>query len=306
MFKIILKRISASLFTLWAIITVSFFMMKVAPGGPFDSEKMPPPAIMKAIQAKYHLDEPIHKQYILYMKGLCKLDFGPSFKVAHLSVIDVIKAGIGHTLTIGLIAMFLSLLVGVCIGLISALYHNKFVDHLLMSSAMLGISVPNMVLAPILLLIFGLKLNLVPVSGLSTPASYILPSFCLSLFYIANIARLTRGSLLEVLSSNYVRTAMSKGLPMAKIVLTHCLKPTLIPVVSYLGPATAGILAGSLVIEKIFVIPGIGRQFVDSAFARDYTMAMGMIIFYCTLVIVFNILVDMSYFLLDPQIRSKG
>ncbi|MEE2743327.1 MAG: ABC transporter permease subunit, partial [Bdellovibrionota bacterium] len=183
--------------------------------------------------------------------------------------------------------------------------HNSWPDHLVMSSAMLGISIPNMVLAPILLLFLGIKMRLLPVSGLETFSSYILPSFCLSLFFIANIARLTRGSMLEVLSSNYIRTARSKGLPTWRIVVFHCLKPTLIPVVSYLGPATAGMLAGSLVIEKIFVIPGIGRQFVDSAFARDYTMALGMILFYCTLVVFFNALVDISYMFLDPKIRKK-
>ncbi len=290
--------------TLFAIITVSFFMMKFAPGGPFDQEKSPPENIRKAIMAKYHLDKPLYQQYFIYLGGLAQLDLGPSFKVAHLTVNEVISEGIGPTLKLGALAMFIAVSFGLIIGLIAALNHNSWLDHLVMSTAMLGISIPNMVLAPILLLFLGIKMRLLPVSGLETASSYILPSFCLSLFFIANIARLTRGSMLEVLSSNYIRTAKSKGLPTWRIVTFHCLKPTLIPVVSYLGPATAGMLAGSLVIEKIFVIPGIGRQFVDSAFARDYTMALGMILFYCTLVVFFNALVDISYMFLDPKIRE--
>ncbi len=301
----ILKRVFSSLLTLWAIITVAFFMMKFAPGGPFDSEKEPPAAVKKAIEAKYHLNKKLPEQYWIYIKGLAKLDLGPSFKTAHLSVNQVIRAGIGYTLKIGFFAMLFALVFGIGIGLIAALNHNKFLDHLLMSSAMLGISLPSMVLAPLLLLLLGLNLRILPVSGLNSVSSYILPCFCLSLFYLANIARLTRGAMLEVLSSNYIRTAFAKGLPAWRVVIFHCLKPTLVPIVSYLGPATAGILAGSLVIEKIFVIPGIGRQFVDSAFARDYTMALGMVIFYCALVISFNMLVDLCYPFLDPQIKAK-
>ena len=304
MFSKIIKRVLASVATLFAIITVSFFMMKFAPGGPFDQEKSPPENIRKAIMAKYHLDKPLYKQYFIYLGGLAQLDLGPSFKVAHLTVNEVISEGIGPTLKLGALAMFIAVSFGLIIGLIAALNHNSWLDHVVMSTAMLGISIPNMVLAPILLLFLGIKMRLLPVSGLETASSYILPSFCLSLFFIANIARLTRGSMLEVLSSNYIRTAKSKGLPTWRIVTFHCLKPTLIPVVSYLGPATAGMLAGSLVIEKIFVIPGIGRQFVDSAFARDYTMALGMILFYCTLVVFFNALVDISYMFLDPKIRK--
>ena len=306
MFGKIVKRLLASVATLFAIITVSFFMMKFAPGGPFDQEKSPPENIRKAIEAKYHLDKPLYKQYFIYLKGLAKLDLGPSFKVAHLSVNDVIREGIGPTLKLGALAMLIAVSLGLLVGIIAALNHNSWPDHLVMSSAMLGISIPSMVLAPILLLFLGVKMRLLPVSGLESFSSYILPSICLSLFFIANIARLTRGSMLEVLSSNYIRTAKSKGLPTWRIVVFHCLKPTLIPVVSYLGPATAGMLAGSLVIEKIFVIPGIGRQFVDSAFARDYTMALGMILFYCTLVVFFNALVDISYMFLDPKIRNQS
>ena len=304
MFSKIIKRVLASVATLFAIITVSFFMMKFAPGGPFDQEKSPPENIRKAIMAKYHLDKPLYKQYFIYLGGLAQLDLGPSFKVAHLTVNEVISEGIGPTLKLGALAMFIAVSFGLIIGLIAALNHNSWMDHFVMSTAMLGISIPNMVLAPILLLFLGIKMRLLPVSGLETASSYILPAFCLSLFFIANIARLTRGSMLEVLSSNYIRTARSKGLPTWRVVTFHCLKPTLIPVVSYLGPATAGMLAGSLVIEKIFVIPGIGRQFVDSAFARDYTMALGMILFYCTLVVFFNALVDISYMFLDPKIRK--
>lgn len=297
----------ASVLTLFAIVTVSFFMMKFAPGGPFDAEKAPPENIRKAIEAKYHLDKPLITQYMYYLKDLGRLDLGPSFKIAHLSVNEVIKEGIVYTLKIGFFSMIFAIISGLLLGILAALNHNKWPDHLLMSSAMLGISVPNMVLAPLLLLILGLQLKWLPVQfNADSWASYVLPCFCLSLFFVANIARLTRGSMLEVLSSNYVKTARSKGLPTWRIVLFHCLKPTLIPVVSYLGPATASMLAGSLVIEKVFVIPGIGRQFVDSAFARDYTMALGMILFYCVMVVGFNALVDISYMFLDPRIRKSA
>ena len=305
MFIAVIKRLFSSVLTLLAIVSVSFFMMKFAPGGPFDEEKSPPPEVRKAIEAKYHLDKPLYQQYFIYMKGLAQFDLGPSFKVAHLSVNDVIKEGVGYTLKLGFFAMLFAVTVGIFLGVLASLYHNKWLDHVLMSTAMLGISVPNIVLAPVLLLIFGLHFRIVPVSGLETWQATILPAFCLSLFYVANIARLTRGTMLEILHSNYIRTAKSKGLPMWRVIVFHALKPTMIPVASYLGPATASMLAGSLVIEKIFVIPGIGRQFVDSAFARDYTMALGMIIFYCSMVVFFNAFVDISYMLLDPRIRKS-
>ncbi|MFC1669199.1 ABC transporter permease [Spirochaetota bacterium] len=301
----IIKRILASLLTLFAIITVSFFMMRAAPGGPFDAEKAPPPNIKKAIEKKYHLDKPIFTQYVYYVKGLIKFDLGPSFRVSHLSVNDVISSGMGFTLRLGLIAIALAVFFGILFGVLASLYHNSWFDNAIMSVAMIGISIPNLVLAPILLLIFGIKLKLLPVIGLNTPASYILPSICLSLFYIANIARLTRGSMLDVLHSEYIQAAKAKGLPTWRIVIFHCLKPALIPVISYLGPASAGMLGGGLIIEKIFVIPGVGRQFVDSAFARDYTMALGMILFYCSLVIFFNLVVDIIYMFLDPRIRKS-
>ena len=302
MFLIILRRLAESLLTILAIVSVSFFMMKYAPGGPFDSEKNPPEAIRKAIEARYHLDESLFSQYLRYMRGLLELDLGPSFQVAHLSVNEVLAEGMGYTLRIGLWTMLLSVVVGVIIGMMAAWYRNRLADHVLMSLAMTGISIPSMVLAPVLLLLFGVTWNLLPTSGLHGTASYILPVFCLSLFYIANIARLTRGSMLEVLSSNYIRTARAKGLSTRAILFGHALRPAMIPVLSYLGPAMAGMLAGSLVIEKIFVIPGVGRQFVDSAFARDYTMALGMIIFYCVMVVFFNAIVDIIYRVLDPQI----
>lgn len=305
MFFNITKRIVASILTLILIVSASFFMMKVAPGGPFDEEKTPPPHIQKILNEKYHLDKPLAVQYLLYMKDLAKFDLGPSFKLPHLKVNDVIKQSINYTVILGALALSFALICGVFIGVLAALNHNTWLDHILMSSAMLGISIPNMVLAPVLILILGIKLKWIPVFGIESFASYLLPAFCLSLFYLANIARLTRGSFLEIIQSNYVRTAYAKGLPVWKIVTSHCLRPTLIPVISYLGPATASILAGSLVIERVFVIPGIGSQFVDAAFARDYTLALGLILFYCTLVVFFNALVDISYMFLDPRVNSK-
>lgn len=304
MFFNIIKRLFASVLTLFLIVSASFFMMKIAPGGPFDEEKTPPAHIQKIMNEKYHLDKPLTVQYFLYIKGLAQFDLGPSFKLPHLKVNDVIRQSIEYTVTLGAQALIFALIMGVIIGTVSALNQNSWLDHILMSSAMLGISVPNMVLAPILILILGVKLKLIPVFGIESWTSYLLPSFCLSLFYLANIARLTRASFLEIIQSNYVRTAYSKGLPVWKIVVSHCLRPTLIPVISYLGPATASILAGSLVIERVFVIPGIGSQFVDAAFARDYTLALGLILFYCTLVVFFNALVDISYMFLDPRVKN--
>lgn len=303
---LILKRLAASVVTLFAIVTVSFFLMKAAPGGPFDAEKMPPPAIRKAIEAKYHLDKPTLEQYWLYLKGVAKLDFGPSFRLAGYDVVDVIAAGMWPTLKIGFASMIFAVICGVVLGVVASLYRNGFWDYALMALAMIGISVPSMVLAPVLLLIFGIKLNWLPVSGLTDAKSLILPVVCLGSYYTSNIARLTRGAMLEVLSANYIITAIAKGIPKYKIVIKHALRPCLIPIVSYLGPATAGMLAGSLVIEKIFVIPGVGRQFVDSAFARDYTMALGMILFYCIMVVGFNALVDMMYPVLDPKLRDRA
>ena len=302
----ILKRLGASLITLFAIVTVSFFLMKVAPGGPFDAEKMPPPAIRKAIEAKYHLDKPLWDQYLIYLEGIVKLDLGPSFRLAGHNVNDVIAAGVGPTLKIGVFSMLFAVIVGMGIGMIAGLKRNTAWDYGLMGVAMIGISVPSMVLAPVLLLVFGIQLKWLPVSGLDSGWALILPVFCLGSYYTSNIARLTRGAMLEVLSSNYITTARAKGLPSYKIIFQHALRPCLIPVVSYLGPATAGMLAGSLVIEKIFVIPGIGRQFVDSAFARDYTMALGMILFYCAMVVGFNAIVDALYPVIDPKLRKKA
>lgn len=280
-------------------------MMKFTPGGPFDSEKVMSDAVRKVLEERYHLDKPLWKQYQIYLTGLAKLDLGPSYNIAHLRVNDVLAEGIHHTLTIGALAMIFAIVMGIFIGAIAGLFQNSWVDHMVMSSAMFGISVPSMVLAPLLLIVLAIKIRIFPVGGLNTTASYVLPSFCLSLFYLANIARLTRGSILEILKSNFITTARSKGLPTWRILFFHCLRPTLIPVVSYLGPATAGMLAGSLVIEKIFNIPGIGRQFVDSAFSRDYTMALGMILFYCALVVFFNALVDIAYLFLDPKVRAR-
>jgi len=308
MWQYIIKRLLGAIPTLLVLITISFFLIRVAPGGPFDTEKSLPPEIQANLEKKYHLDEPLYQQYFRYLGNIVRGDFGPSFQYKDFTVTELIARGFPVSLTLGGLALLLAVVIGVSLGTVAAVRQNSWVDYALMSTAMTGISIPNFVVAPLLILFFAIYLNWLPAGGWNGGhwLYLILPVLALSLRYIAYIARLMRGSMIEVLRSDYIRTARAKGLSMPKVVLKHALKPALMPVVSYLGPAAAGIITGSVVIEKIFGVPGLGRYFVQGALNRDYTLVMGVVIFIGVLIVAFNLIVDILYAVLDPKIRLQG
>ncbi len=305
MFKYSFKRFLAALPTLLVLMTLAFFMMRAAPGGPFDQEKTLPPEVQANLDKKYHLDEPLIKQYGRYLFDLAKGDFGPSFQYKDYSVNELIATGFPVSFRLGISAVILAFLFGTCFGTLAALRQNSITDYSVMTAAMTGISVPNFVMAPILILILAVYLKWLPAGGWNGGAfkNTILPIISLALPQIAYISRLTRASMIEVLRSNPIRTARAKGLPERLVIFRHALKPALLPVISYLGPATAAIITGSVVVEQIFGIPGLGRYFVQGALNRDYTLVMGVVVFYGALIILFNFLVDLVYAMLDPRIR---
>jgi oligopeptide transport system permease protein len=300
-----IRRLLGAIPTLFAVITVSFFMMRLAPGGPFDRDRMLSPAIEANIRKAYDLDQPLIVQYGIYLSKALKGDLGPSFKYQDYTVVELISNGFPVSFQIGMTAIILALIIGGSLGVIAALRQNSLVDHLVMATAMIGITIPIFVIAPMMTLIIGVYLRLLPVGGYGDGSlrNLILPTIALALPPIAYIARLTRASMIEVLRSNYIRTARAKGLPPRLVVGRHALRAAFLPVVSYLGPAIAGIITGSVVIEQIFGIPGIGRYFVQGALNRDYTLVMGVVIFYGSLIILLNLVVDLVYGLLDPKIR---
>jgi len=303
--KFALKRFVGAWPTLLIMIAMAFFMIRIAPGGPFDSERSVPPEIEANLRAAYHLDEPLYRQFGRYLAGLAQGDFGPSFQYKDFTVTELVMGGFPVSLRLGGLAMLLAVLFGVGAGCVAALRQNTLIDHSVMALSMTGISIPNFVVAPILILVFAVFLGWLPAGGLGdgSASHLVLPVISLALPQIAYISRLTRASMIEVLHTNFIRTARAKGLPERHIILRHALKPALIPVVSYLGPATAAIVTGSVVIEQIFGVPGLGRYFVQGALNRDYTLVMGVVVFYGVLIIVFNFLVDMLYALLDPRVR---
>ncbi|WP_048306314.1 oligopeptide ABC transporter permease OppB [Halomonas sp. PR-M31] len=305
MLSYIFKRLLMAIPTLLIVITLSFFLMRIAPGGPFDGERQLPPEIEANLMAAYHLDEPLPMQYLRYMGNLLQGDFGPSFKYKDFSVTDLIAQGFPVSLELGFWAILLALAIGLPLGIIAALKRNTAVDYAVMGTALAGIAVPNFVIAPILALVFGVTLAWLPVGGWNGGAwqNMVLPVIALSIQQIAYIARMMRASMIEVLSSHFIRTARAKGLSESKVILRHALQPALLPVLSYLGPAIAGIITGSVVIEQIFGIPGIGRYFVQAALNRDYTLVMGTVVFYGALIVLLNLIVDLLYSVLDPQIR---
>jgi oligopeptide transport system permease protein len=300
-----LARFLGAIPTLFILITIAFFMIRAAPGGPFDAEKQLPPEIEANLRAAYHLDEPLVRQFGRYLWNLARGDFGPSFQYKDYSVTELIAAGFPVSLRLGASAMLLALLLGVVAGSLAALRQNSRTDHALMAAAMTGISIPNFVLAPLLVLLFAVQLRWLPAGGIGDGGVryMILPVISLALPQVAYVARLTRGSMIEVLGSNFVRTARAQGLPERTVVLRHALKPALLPVVSYLGPATAAIITGSVVVEQIFGVPGLGRYFVQGALNRDYTLVMGVVVFYGTLIVLLNFLVDLVYAWLDPRVK---
>lgn len=302
--RYVLRRFLGAIFTLFFIVSLSFFMIKLAPGGPFSKERSFPPEVLKKIEAKYDLDKPLLAQYGIYLKRvIVDFDLGPSTRYADRSVNELIASTIKYSAFIGLGALIVALLVGVFSGLLAALNHNKFLDYFPMSLSMLGVSIPDFVMGYILMIIFAIHLQLVPVAMVESWEGYILPSVTLGLVYAASIARLTRGGMLEILGQDFIRTAKAKGLPQNLIIRRHSLKGGMLPVISYLGPATAGMLTGSVVIEKVFAIPGMGTLLIESAMNRDYTLALGCVIVFAVLILIFNLIVDLVYGFLDPRIK---
>ncbi|PAU76769.1 oligopeptide ABC transporter permease OppB [Halomonas salipaludis] len=299
------KRLLQAIPTLLIVITVSFFLMHMAPGGPFDGERQLPAEIEANLLATYHLDQPVWKQYLLYMGNLLQGDFGPSFRYKDFTVTELIMQGFPVSLELGLWAIGLALLIGLPMGIVAAIRRNSTVDYMVMGTALAGVAVPNFVIAPLLALVFGVLLAWLPVGGWNDGhwRNMVLPVVALSIQQIAYIARMMRASMIEVLGSQYIRTARAKGLAEYEVIWGHALRPALLPVVSYLGPAIAGIITGSVVIEQIFGIPGIGRYFVQGALNRDYTLVMGTVVFYGALIVLINLIVDLLYSALDPQIR---
>ena len=297
------KRILTIIPTLFAIITLTFFLMRIAPGGPFDEERPLAPAVLENIQARYGLNKPLIEQYFIYIGNLLQGDMGPSFVYRDKRVHEVLAEGLPISITLGGTALLLALIIGVFLGSIAALNQNKKTDVFIVTFATFGITTPNYVIAPILTLIFALTFSILPATGWGSPSQMVLPVVSLALPQIAIVTRLMRGSMLEALKSDHIRTARAYGLPITHVVGKHAMRSALLPVLSYLGPAAAALMTGSIVIEQIFNLPGIGRYFVTSALNRDYTMVMGTVIIVATLVLVFNLIVDLLYTVLDPRVR---
>ncbi len=296
-------RLLGAIPTLWVIVTLAFFLMRIAPGGPFDDDRPLTPEIAANINRAYDLDKSLAEQYLIYVGRLLKGDFGPSYKVIDFTVGDLILAGLPASAFLGISAILIATIAGIALGTVAALRQNSATDVGVMAVAMTGIAIPNFVMAPLLTLLFGVYLGWLPVAGWRSNWHVVLPIVALALPKIAYVARLTRGSMVEVLRSNYVRTARAKGLSERVVVLRHALRAGLLPVVSYLGPAIAAVMTGSVVIETIFGIPGIGRYFVQGALNRDYTLVMGVVITYAAIIIAMNLIVDLVYGLLDPKVR---
>ncbi|MEE9368956.1 MAG: ABC transporter permease subunit [Pontiella sp.] len=306
MIKFILRRLLELIPVLLISITIVFFMVRLAPGGPFTAEKSFTAEAIERLNEHYGLDKPIMVQYGTYLLNLLKGDLGPSFQYPSRSVNDIIKETFPVSLELGVLAMLFALFIGLMAGITASLKPNTLQDHVPMGLAMTGICMPSFVLGPLLILVFGLGLGWFNASGWEIPSDRVLPVITLGAAYAAYISRLTRGSMLEVLPSDYIRTARAKGLSETNVIFKHTLKNALLPVVSYLGPATAGILTGSFVVETIFNIPGMGRMFVLAAFNRDYTLILGLVVFFSLLVVVFNAVVDILLGMLNPKLRMDS
>jgi oligopeptide transport system permease protein len=307
MLRYFLTRLAGAVPTLFVIVTITFFLIRAAPGGPFDQEQTLPPEILANLQSAYGLDQPVWTQYGRYLGALARGDFGPSFKYKDFSVTELIGQGFPVTLELGTLAMALALILGIPIGTFAALRQNSAADYISMSVAVIGIAIPSFVVLPLLGLIFGIYVHWLPVAGWE-PGSVrhlLLPVAALALPPLSVIARLVRASMLDVLRSHYIRTAVAKGLPLHTVILRHALRPALLPVASYLPPAVASIMTGSLVVESIAGLPGIGRYMVQGALNRDYTLVLGMVIIYSTLLILMGLLVDLLYAWLDPRVRLR-
>jgi len=291
---------------IFVVITVTFFLVRAAPGGPFSNEKAVSPQVQAALEAQYRLDQSMLQQYFSYMADLLRGDLGPSFNFPGRTVNEMIFQGLPITAELGFYALLVALIIGVLAGVIASLKPNTAQDYVPMSLAMVGICMPSFLLGPMLVLIFGIWLDLLPVSGWGVaPGDKVLPSITLGAMYAAYIARLSRSGMLEVMSQDYLRTARAKGLPERVVVIKHALRAGLLPVISYLGPAFAGLLSGSFVVETVFQIPGLGRFYVQAAFNRDYTMILGTTTFLATLIVAFNLLSDFIAAWLNPRLRYQ-
>lgn len=304
MLRYLIRRLLWMPVVLWVLITLSFFLMRAAPGGPFSGERKLPPEIEANLQAKYHLDQPVWRQYLTYLGDLVRGDLGPSYKHKTRTVNEILAQHLPASILLGVVSMLLALMIGLGAGIVAGVKRNSMFDYSAMTLAMVGMSVPAFVVGPMLVLVFAIYLKWFPVTGWGNfPRDLVLPAITLALPFAARIARLTRAGMLEVIHQEYIRTARAKGLSETLVIVRHALKGAMLPVVSFLGPATAQLLTGSLVVEKVFGVPGIGREFVESAFNRDYTLVSGTVILYGVLLISFNLLVDLVYGFLDPRIR---
>jgi len=300
-----LRRLLAAIPTLFFVILLAFLMVHAAPGGPFDSERALPPDIEANVAAAYRLDEPLPAQFVRYLGGVVTGDFGPSSRYRDYTVAELIAGALPVSVLLGGLAMILALALGIAAGSAAALYRGSWLDRVIMANTMIGISIPVFVVAPLFVLLFAVTLRWLPAgwSGADGAGRLVLPVVALALPQVAYIARLLRASLIDVLGSDFIRTARAAGLPMQAVLFTHALKPAMLPVLSYLGPAVASILTGSVVVEQIFGIPGLGQLFVTSALNRDYTLVLGIVIFYAALIVLMNLLVDLLYGAIDPRIR---
>jgi len=305
MLRFLTRRLFASLLTLLVIVVLSFLLMRLVPGGPFDQEKVANKTILQHLKERYGLDDPLPVQLLRYLGGLARGDLGPSLKRPGRTVNEILAEAFPKSALLGATALFIALLLGGLAGVYAAFHHNTLRDYASMGLVMIGVSIPSMVLAPLLITLFSLTLHWLPTSGWGSFSHIVLPAAALGLAFAARIARLTRGGMLEVLRQDFVRTARAKGLPEITVVGRHALRLGLAPVVSYLGPAAASILTGSFVIEQIFAIPGMGRYFVSAATDRDYTLVLGAVLIYSTLLITLNLLVDIAQAFLDPRVRLE-
>ena len=307
MLRYTLLRILGAIPTLLLVIVLAFLMVHAAPGGPFDQERALPPEVEANIRQAYNLDEPLPLQFARYLGGLLQGDLGPSYRYRDLTVSELIGESFPNSLRLGVLAILLALLLGISSGTYAALRQGTLTDRLVMGLSMTGISIPVFVIAPILVLLFAVKLHWLPAGWTSTESisRYVLPVITLALPQIAYIARLTRASMLDVLGRDFVRTARAQGLGTLRVIRVHALKPAMLPVLSYLGPAIAGIITGSVVVEEIFGISGVGQLFVRGALNRDYTLVLGVVVFYASLIVAFNLVVDVLYAVIDPRVRYR-
>ena len=306
MLRFIARRLLETIPVLFIIVTATFFMIRFVPGGPFTAEKAVTPEVMRNLERAYNLDKPLWQQYAAYLgKVIFHGDLGPSFKYPNRTVNEIIADKLPVSLELGAISLSIALFIGLTLGVLAAIKRNTWIDYACSSIAMVGICVPTFVLGPLLVLAFAIHFGWFNASGWYSPIDRVLPSVTLGCVYAAYVARLTRGGMLEVLNQDYIRTARAKGASETRVIFRHALRGGLLPVVSFLGPAIAGILTGSFVIETIFQIPGLGREFVNSAFNRDYTLVLGTVILYATLLIVLNLLVDIAQVWLNPKLKFE-